>query len=96
MAIIGGRGDDRVLVIANGLAADAGTLPFSVRLADGQGHYVWVGGVERLSPTGGFTVARVVDQDLSGFVNVAVRDSQGRVVLTGALSEQASLPSPSA
>jgi hypothetical protein len=95
MVIVGETIDDRILVMANGLDDAAGVLPFTVRLADGNGRYVWVGTVERLSPTGGFTVARIVGLDLAGFVNVTVRDVRGRVVLTGAVAEQASLPSPS-
>lgn len=95
MALVGDRGEDRILVMANGLVATDASLPFSVRVADGNGRYVWVGAVERLTPTGGFTVARIVDLDLEGFVNVTVRDVRGRVVLTGALAEQASLPSQS-
>jgi hypothetical protein len=95
MTIVGGGGDDRVLVMANGLVAPEGTLPYSVRLADGAGHFVWVGSVDGLTPTGGFTVARVIDEDLAAYVNVTVRDVRGRVVLSGSLSDQTSLPSPS-
>ncbi|HEX6844574.1 MAG TPA: zf-HC2 domain-containing protein [Actinomycetota bacterium] len=95
MVIVGEGIDDRILVMANGLDDADGTLPFSVRIADGNGHYVWAGSVERLTPTGGFSVARIVSVDLDGFVNVTVRDAHGRVVLTGAIVEQASVPSPS-
>jgi hypothetical protein len=95
MSIVGGRAEDRVLVMANGLEAAADALPLSVRVADGNGHYVWVGSIERLTPTGGFTTARIVDVDLKGYVNVTVRDADGRVLLAGSLAEQASIPSPS-
>jgi hypothetical protein len=86
---------DRAIVVVSGLSREADTLPYTAWLADAAGSFVRVGRVEELTSNGGFTVAKVVKMDLSRFVNVLVRDGRGRVVLSGSLSTDASLPSDS-
>jgi hypothetical protein len=93
VALLNGRRSDQVMVIANGLRAGQG--PYRVELADGEGTFIRVGR-PRLDPGGGFTVGLVTPVDLTGFVNVLVRDGAGDVVLSGTLREDAPPSSPSA
>jgi hypothetical protein len=94
MAITGPTVRDRVIVITSTLPADQAATPYTVWLADAKGAFVRVGKVAALNASGGFTVGRIVDRDLTGFVNVLVRNARGKVVLSGTLTEDTSFPSP--
>ena len=84
---------DQVIVIVNGLPADA--TPLTVRLADTKGRTIEVGTIRRLDTSGGATLARVVSGGLDGFVEVTARSADGQVVLRGTLVANASVSSPS-
>jgi len=94
LALLSPSVDDRVLVMASGLRDAPKDLPYLVMLADGSGRFIQVGAVNALNTSGGFTVARVLDADLRGYVNVVVRDVHGSVVLSGTLREQAPSVAP--
>jgi hypothetical protein len=94
MAILTTSGEDRVLVMGAGLRDAAHEFPYTVRLATGAGDVLEIGYLTSLRPDGGFTVARLTAIDLADYINVTVRNGHGRVVLTGTLREQTSLPSP--
>jgi hypothetical protein len=91
MVILSPTQDDQVLVNGSGLRGRARDLPYSVRLASGSGDILRVGYLASVAPGGSFTVARAMDTDLSGYVNVTVRDAHNRVVMTGTLRQQASV-----
>jgi hypothetical protein len=93
VALVNGRRDDQVMVIANGLRARG--VPYRIQLADGEGRFIDVGRARAVDGGGGFTVALVTPVDLTGFVNVLVRDRRGDVVLSGTLREDAPISSPS-
>ena len=86
---------DRAIVVASGLPDTDERLPYTVWLANAQGAFVRVGNVKDLDTSGGFTVARIIREDLRTFVNVLVRDARGKVVLSGTL-EPDTLATPSA
>lgn len=86
--------DDRSVVMIAGLADRAGSLPYRITLADGEGHVVLLGAVTQLDSGGGATIARVTGRDLTSYVNVLVTDAHDRVVLRGTLRERTSVPSP--
>ncbi len=94
VALISDAEDDRVLVVVSGLPADAG-LPYRVELADGKGRFIRVGRATALDGGGGFSEGLETPVALTGFVNVLVRDRDGRVVLTGTLRDTP-VSSPSA
>jgi Putative zinc-finger len=91
MVILSPTQDDQVLVNGSGLRGRARNLPYSVRLASGSGDILRVGYLASVAPGGSFTVARAMDTDLSGYVNVTVRDAHNRVVMTGTLRQEASV-----
>jgi hypothetical protein len=94
MAIVAPTIRDRAIVVANGLPSDLHALPYTAWLANAQGRFLRIGVADQLSTNGGFTLARIVSRDLSGFVNVLVRDAHGKVVLSGTLTSDTSIPTP--
>jgi hypothetical protein len=94
MAILAPTIRDRAIVVASGLGDGGSDLPYTAWLADARGTFLKVGRVTSLDSSGGFTVARIVDEDLSRYVNVLVRNAAGKVVLSGTLEDDVSLSSP--
>ncbi|MEX0983561.1 MAG: hypothetical protein WD096_00755 [Actinomycetota bacterium] len=96
MAIVAPSVRDRAIVVTSGLGSQRGVFPYSVWLADADGSFIKVGTARSLATDGGFTVGRILgeDQDLSGYVNVLVRNGRGKVVLSGTLTSEVSLPTP--
>ena len=84
--------EDRLVVIVN----DVGdrSLPLSISVSDTKGHRFEVGEIERLDTAGGATFADIVGSPLDGFVDVAVRDVKGHIVLRGTLEAETTLTSP--
>jgi hypothetical protein len=85
--------DDQMLVIVNNLAGRL--LPLDVSISDTKGHTIDVGKIPGLDTAGGATKAWKVQGTLDGFVDVIVRDADGRIVLRGTLQAQTAVASPS-
>ena len=86
---------DRAIVMASGLPDKDRSMPYTAWLADASGRFLKVGTVRSLNTSGGFTVARIIPEDLRSFVNVIVRDARGKVVLAGTLVSDTTIPTPS-
>ncbi len=86
--------DDRVIVIVSGMTMKAGASPLVVSLQDEEGHVAVIGRISALDTGGGATVGRVTARDLTGFLQVLVRNGKGRVLLEGTLEAQTSVASP--
>jgi predicted anti-sigma-YlaC factor YlaD len=84
--------EDQVVVIVNDLAGRA--LPLDVSISDTKGHTIDVGSIRALDNGGAATMARELQSSLTGFVDVTVRDSRGKVVLRGTLQVQTAVASP--
>lgn len=95
MAMLSPSVRDRVIVITSGLRDDHAALPYTAWLADAAGSFIKVGRARTLTSGGGFTVAAIVKDDLRTYVNVLVRDARGRVVLSGTLTSNQVISSPS-
>jgi len=78
--------EDRLVVIMSDLGDVA--LPLSVSISDAKGHRFEMGEIRHLDTAGGWTFARLANASLRGFVDVAVRDARGHVVLRGTLQSQ--------
>jgi Putative zinc-finger len=87
---------DMAVVTVSGLPpAAAGTLPYSVRLSGPHLPVLMVKRITALDAGGGATVERDIDRDLGAYDLVVVRDAHGKVLLSGRLSTDAALASPS-
>jgi hypothetical protein len=93
LTVISPTARDQVIVILNGLPAEA--APLIVRLEDTKGRAIEVGTIRRLDTSGGATLARVVPGGLDGFVEVIASSADGAVVMRGTLAATASVSSPS-
>jgi anti-sigma factor RsiW len=84
--------EDRLVVIVN----DVGdrSLPLSISVSDTKGHRFNVGEIPRLDTAGGATFADIVGSPLDGFLDVAVRDAKGHIVLRGTLEAETTVASP--
>jgi hypothetical protein len=94
LALMSPDGPDFAIVSVDGLPS-AG-LPYAVSLGRGDGAVASVGKISRLDTGGGGRTARdFKKKDLAGFTQVAVKNADGDVVLSGALSVRTAVPSPS-
>jgi hypothetical protein len=93
LTIVSPNARDQVIVIVDGLPADA--APLAVRLEDTKGRSIDVGTIRRLDTSGAATLVDVVPGGLGGFVEVQARSADGQVVLRGTLAANTSVSSPS-
>lgn len=94
MTIMAPSVDDQAIVLVSGLPYRPRLLPYRVTLVAGRGLVLTVGAIYALDPSGGTTIARVFNADLTGFTHVVVRDAKGRAVLRGTLSASTPVSSP--
>lgn len=95
LTLLAPSSQDMSIVTVSSLRLDPRRLPLHVYLA-GPRRKVIVGSIAKLDSGGSATVATQVDEDLSYFDRVVVRDAKGTVVLRGALRTRAlQSPSPS-
>ena len=82
---------DFVMVIVSGLdPADAGALPYRVRLVNERGEVLRAGRIDELDADGGAEVFhQFATTDLRGFTTVNVLDATGALVLTGVVDQSA-------
>lgn len=82
---------DFSMVIVSGLdPADAGALPYRVRLENARGEVLRAGRIDELDADGSAEVFhQFKTQDLTGFTTVSVVDASGQVVLTGTVDQTA-------
>lgn len=84
--------EDRLVVIVNDMGDRS--LPLSISVSDTKGHRFNVGEIPRLDTAGGATFADIVGSPLDGFVDIAVRDAKGHIVLRGTLEAETTVASP--
>ena len=93
VTIVSPNARDQVIVIVDGLPADA--VPLAVRLEDTKGGSIDIGTIRVLDTSGSATLVDVVRGGLDGFVEVQARSADGQVVLRGTLAANTSVSSPS-
>jgi predicted anti-sigma-YlaC factor YlaD len=85
---------DQAVVQFAGLPLDKARFPYVVKLQGSGGAQLTVGRFTFLDTGGGGSVAKPFDTDLAAYDMVVVRDALGHIVLSGYLSDQLTLPSP--
>jgi hypothetical protein len=85
---------DQAMVQFAGLPLDKTRFPYVVKLQGPGGAQLTVGRLTFLDTGGGGSVAKPFDQDLTPYDMIVVRDALGHIVLSGYLSDQLTLPSP--
>ena len=93
LTIVSPTARDQVIVIVDGLPAEA--APLAVRLEDTKGRSIDIGTIRRLDTSGAATLVDVVRGGLDGFLEVQARSADGQVVLRGTLAANTSVSSPS-
>jgi hypothetical protein len=94
--IVAPQADDTVLLIVDGLDAEAGA-PYSVELRAGENETLVVGAIQpsAIATDGSAEFASMADDDFRRYDRVRVVDAAGAIVLRGLLDAQAPVPSPS-
>jgi hypothetical protein len=87
---------DMAIVIVNGLTpGQLDSMPYTVTLSGRGRPSLTVGRIKSLDTGGGATISRDFNADLGGYDHVVVRDAQGHLVLSGDVTTNANLSTPS-
>jgi hypothetical protein len=87
---------DMAVVIVDGLTpGQPDSLPYTVTLSGRGGPSLTVGRIKALDTGGGATISKQFNVDLGGYDHVTVRDTQGQLVLSGDVTTNTNLSTPS-